>query len=342
MDTCTALAVKNYCLTQTGTTEGKNNWNPYAQMLDAVNYFYPQKKQNVPWCCTYVDACIFVACGKNKAKADYALYQPATNNYSAVVSYLADYFKKNGAYFTDKNRVQVGDVIFFNTVDSKGKVTSKYSHTGLVIDRDSKGVTTSEGNKNNKVSICSYQFTSIGTKIEGFGRPRYIDPTPTPEPPTDFYKVHTQTGDTLRLRKEPTTKSAELAKIPNNTTIKVTEVVDGESIKGCKAWVKTTYNGFTGYASGAYLQPTPILPPSPTPTPPAPTGTKYRVKTNSGVALRLRAKPTTASTQIGYINNGQVVLVESIENGWGYVNRNGATGGGAQKGYGYMQYLKKI
>ena len=341
METCTALAVREYCLTQTGTTEGKNNWNKYAQMLDAVNYFYPQKKQNQPWCCTYVDACIFVACGYDKAKTNYALYQPATNNYSAVVKYLADYFKKNGAYFTDKNKVEVGDVIFFNAVNDKGQVTSKYSHTGLVIARDDKGVTCSEGNKNNKVSVCQYLFTSIGKKIEGFGKPRYNAPTPTPTPPQDFYKVHTQTGDTLRLRKEPTTKSECLAKIPNNTTIKVSDVVEGEDIKGCKAWVKTTYNGATGYASGKYLEPTPVVPPSPTPTP-TPTGTKYRVKTNTGVALKMRAQPTTKSTQVGWIDNGQVVYVESISNGWGYVNKNGAKGGGAQKGYSYMQYLKKV
>ena len=224
----------------------------------------------------------------------------------------------------------------------KGNDSSK-NHVGVIVD-----------NNGTVVEAKGHAYGTIKSKAKDWGYwgkcnlIKYEEqptptPTPTPTPPQDFYKVHTQTGDTLRLRKEPTTKSECLAKIPNNTTIKVSDVVEGEDIKGCKAWVKTTYNGFTGYASGKYLEPTPVVPPSPTPTPtPTPTGTKYRVKTNTGVALKIRAQPTTKSTQVGWIDNGQVVYVESISNGWGYVNRNGAKGGGAQKGYSYMQYLKKV
>ena len=117
----------------------------------------------------------------------------------------------------------------------------------------------------------------------------------------------------------------------------------GASIGGCTAWVKTTYYGVSGYASGKYLTPTPQIDPEPEPQPtPTPSGEKYKVKTNTGSALRIRKEPSTSSTQIGYIDNNQTVLVESISDGWGYINRNGAKGGGAQKGYSSMRYLKKV
>ena len=145
-------------------------------------------------------------------------------------------------------------------------------------------------------------------------------------------------GNALRLRKEPTTKSEQVGYINNGTVFTSDKVVKGESIGGVDTWVY--YNG--GYASGKYLSPTPKAPdPTPTPTPPTTTGTKYKVKTK-GSALRMRAKPTTSSAQVGWINNGQTVLVESVSGGWGYVNRNGAKGGGAQKGYSSMTYLKKV
>lgn len=202
MAKCYASDVVSYARSQKGTKEGPNNWNPYAQMLDAVNYFDPQKKQNVPWCCTYVDACVFVASGKDKAKTDSVLYQPAKNNYSAKVENLAGYFKNKGKYFTDKNKVKKGDVVIFNAVDSNGKVTSLYSHAGLVIDRDEYGITTSEGNRGDKVSECQYLFTSIGTKINGFGRPDY-DPEPDPDKQVDIIvKVTAPDGVKVNIKLE--------------------------------------------------------------------------------------------------------------------------------------------
>ena len=180
MSTCRASDVVDYCKSQNGTKEGSNNWNKYAQELDSVNYFYPMKKQNLPWCCIYVDDCIYNAAGKDKSKTYQVLYQPSYDNLSAVVKYLADYFKQKGKQFTDKDKVRKGDVIFFNAVDSKGNVTSTYSHCGRVIDRDEYGVTCSEGNRNDTVSECQYLFTSIGTKINSFGRPDYDEePDPT-------------------------------------------------------------------------------------------------------------------------------------------------------------------
>ena len=326
----------SYALSQVGYKEGSGNWNKYAQELDSINYFAPQKKQGVAWCNIFVDDVIYNASGKDKSKTQKALYQPSYDNLSAACPYAARYFRNNGAW---SSTPQVGAQIFF------GKVGSE-THTGLVVAVGVSTITTVEGNKGNTVQKCSYSKSN--SNIAGYGLIKY-DTAPQPTPPTptkDEYKVTTNSGDALRLRKEPTTKSIQVGYIPNGKTVKADAVVKGESIGGCEAWVKTTYNGAQGYASGKYLTPTPQIDPdpepTPTPTPPTPTGTKYKVKTNSGVALRMREKPNATAKQVGWIDNGQTVLVESITDGWGYVNRNGAKGGGAQKGYSSMKYLKKV
>lgn len=353
MSVCYPESVVAYAKSQKGTKEGNNNWNPYAKELDAINYFKPQKKQNLPWCCIYVDDCIYHGCDKDKAKTYAVLYQPSYDNLSAVVKYLAGYFKEHNAYFTDKNKVEIGDVVFFNSVDSKGKVTSKYAHTGIVIDRDERGITTSEGNKHNKVSECQYLFTSIGTKIAGFGKPKY-DKEPSPEPPTPTgttYKVATK-YQPLTVRKEPTTKSEDVGELPKGSTFTSSEVVKGEDVKGCDAWVKTD----KGYANGYYLEPTPVYKveepeplPIPEPVKPQPVVyPKYKVKTVTGEWLALRVAPNTKSVLIVRMDYGaEVDLVRTVEgekvygsNEWAYVNytKNGRT----YTGYCIKSRLKKI
>ena len=249
MSYCTAQQAVDYAKSQKGTKEKSGNWNIYAKMLDEakpLSYFYPQKKQGQPWCCIYVDACIYVACGNDKAKADHVLYQPAKENYSAVVSYLAGYFKKNNAYFADKNKVAIGDVIFFNSVDSKGKVTSTYSHTGLVIEVSATGVKTSEGNSGDKVSEHSYNFSLIGTRIAGFGRPRYDkEPTPTPPSPTptdDRYQVvNIKTFLAIRSSAENLGDKNKVGELYNGAIVSVSEIKGSWARISSGLWVSKTY-----------------------------------------------------------------------------------------------------
>lgn len=254
MSACYPESVVAYAKSQKGTKEGNNNWNPYAKELDAINYFKPQKKQNLPWCCIYVDDCIYHGCDKDKAKTYAVLYQPSYDNLSAVVKYLAGYFKEHNAYFTDKNKVEIGDVVFFNSVDSKGKVTSKYAHTGIVIDRDERGITTSEGNRNNKVSECQYLFTSIGTKIEGFGKPKYDKkpepdpmPIPTPEPivvPTEKKYRVTGIKTFLAIRSTPVVAPNDANKVgelKNGAIVTVYEKNGGWARITGNCWVSMSY-----------------------------------------------------------------------------------------------------
>ena len=334
-----------------------------------------------------------------KHTAYFVLYQPSSNNCAAVVKYMADYFKQNGAYFTSVKDLEIGDIVFFQN-------DSGLCHVGYCVDWNNSGFYTVEGNKDNQVKKCFYYYNQVGGYVAGFGSPRYTDdctrrnaldyclsqigykegannwnkyadqldkvdyfagcgkkqnlpwcavficavmynaykvnadPQPTPTPPTptptkDEYTVKTNSGDALRLRAEATTESKQVGYIDNGETIQADEVVKGEDIGGCKAWVKTTFDGVQGYASGKYLTPTPQIEPDPEPQP-KPTYKEYRVQTNSGVALRIREKPTTNSKQIGYIDNGYICKVYSISNGWANVEYKGV------KGYSYAKYLKEV
>lgn len=61
-DDCTVEDALEYALSQIGYTEGADNWNKYAQELDAVDYFEGcGKKQNLPWCAVFICAIMYNA-----------------------------------------------------------------------------------------------------------------------------------------------------------------------------------------------------------------------------------------------------------------------------------------
>lgn len=167
------------------------------------------------------------------------------------------------------------------------------------------------------VFICAVMYNAYQPAPEPTPTP------PTPTPTTDSYKVITKTGDTLKIRKEPTTKSHVEGELKNGTVITPESIVKGEDIYGVDTWAKIE----NGYCSCKYL----------VKVEPTPTTKTYRVKTNTGVGLRIREKPTTNSKQIGYMPNKSKCEVDNISNGWAHVvNFNGVTG------YAYAQYLKEV
>ena len=193
MGSCFAKWGCDYAESQIGYTEGYNNWNKFADLLDSINYYEGcGKKQNLPWCCSFVNACILNACTTDtdpKWTAFYVMYQ-RTPNLSAVVSYMADYFKDNDAYFTDTQDLERGDIVFFQNDDG-------LCHVGICVDWDEGGFYTCEGNKGDSVQKCYYGFGEVGGYVAGFGRPRYdawspdeesddskddTEPTPSPYP----------------------------------------------------------------------------------------------------------------------------------------------------------------
>lgn len=151
-----------------GYEEGSNNWTIFADVLDKCDYFAPQKKQNIAWCAIFCDFCALQAAipqdRDNDAKkydAQYFLYQPSFNNYSASATAFASYFKNAGAWYTDP---EPGDMIFFAPGDS-------ISHVGIVEEVSGSIVTTIEGNAGDQVQRKWYDLDD--TRIAGYGRPRY-------------------------------------------------------------------------------------------------------------------------------------------------------------------------
>ena len=123
MGSCFAKWACSYAEDQIGYTEGPNNWNKFADELDSVNYFEGcGNKQNLPWCAVFVNDVIYNACTTDtdpKWTAYYVMYQNIPNT-SAVVSYMANFFKNNDAYFTDTQDLQRGDIVFFQNDDTAG------------------------------------------------------------------------------------------------------------------------------------------------------------------------------------------------------------------------------
>lgn len=205
-------------LAEVGYKEGPNNKNKYAAELDSINYYAPQKKQNVAWCSIFVTWCFYKTFGAKISRK--MLFQPVIDNYAASCKFQYDYYKKNKATSTTPKK---GYQIFF------GKTCN---HTGLVYKVDSKKVYTVEGNKADQVKKCSYNLDS--TKIYGYGIPDYaaelqiVDTKPEkPEKPKE--ESYETTASWLNVRYEKSTKSPIVGCLKKGTIIKGTK--EGEWIK---------------------------------------------------------------------------------------------------------------
>lgn len=180
MGSCYADKVIELAKNEIGYEEGPNNWNKYAEQLDAVHYFN-SNKQNVSWCGVFCYAMILNACipedrsdEEKKWDAYYFTYQPSRDNCAAGCKYGARYFRNAGAFYSTP---KVGDISFY------GDAGSEY-HQGIVEQIiNSTQFYAIEGNSNNKVRRVKRNIS----ECSGFGRPRYDGadtpkPQPTPEP----------------------------------------------------------------------------------------------------------------------------------------------------------------
>lgn len=263
---------------QIGTMEDPlgSNRTRYGALLDSVNFF-SGNKNGVAWCSTFCEAGVFESCyddtkpdyDNNDRKWDalYFTYEPQNTsvNYGCACRYSAQYFRDNGAWHT-KDDFEEGDFVFF------GDEGNEY-HQGIVTERmeNRQGFYSVEGNHNDGVFKV---WHDIDENISGFGVPMFDDeplgnddssdttpepeptpapnPEPKPEPYTVWFKVHTN-GGVLRLRSAPNTSSAYLIGIPNGTELESNAIVEGEEIEGDTRWAHTTYKGYTGFVSCAWL-----------------------------------------------------------------------------------------
>lgn len=241
--------------------QADGKWNKYADVLDSVNYFVGcGNKQGLDWCCVFVCYCLYM----NTLNSDCVLepsawaarwfqYQSDTCNMSAVVKYMAQYYKDNGAW-TNEQGAGKGDVIFFK------KSNGTLYHVGLVVDwgyfdeLGTDGFKVVEGNTNGgQVAIKYYPYGD--SKIAGFGQPRYDgwefptagapntepkpEPVPEPEPQGKEYTVRVNTF--LNVRLGPGTNYKSIWKFYNGDKLTVYEEYNGWGKIGEDQWVCMDY-----------------------------------------------------------------------------------------------------
>ena len=160
-----AKSQKGYCEKKTNAylddftaNAGSNNYNKFARDLYSQGYFNGNKN-GYAWCACFAAWIFLQACGE-KTKARRITAQDR-GTYGAGCDFAKAYYKAEGRLYTTP---KVGDQVFF-------KQSGKIVHTGLVIGVGSTYITTIEGNKNNKVTQCSYLRSS--SYIDSYGRPNY-------------------------------------------------------------------------------------------------------------------------------------------------------------------------
>lgn len=245
-----------------------------------------------------------------KHTAYYVLFQPSSNNCAAVVSYMANYFKAAGQYYKSIRDLATGDIVFFQ--NSKG-----LSHVGICVDWSdaNKTFTTVEGNKNSKVSKCTYKYSEVGGYVAGFGKPRYTD------------DITRKNAIAYALSQVGYTEGS------NNWNKYADELDKVDYFAGCGKkqnlpWCAVficaiMYNAF---------KEAPDPEPEPTPTP---SENKYKV-VNIKTFLAIRSTPEAKvddSNKLGELYNGAIVTVLETSGNWARISGNCWCS---------LNYLKKI
>lgn len=141
-----------------GTSAGGKNHTKFAKELHDAGFFNGDKC-GYDWCAVFVTWCAWKLTG-SKEKAMNLLCQ--SGPYGAGCTQSRGYYLSAGRY--DKNP-KVGDQVIFNSG------SSKYVHTGIVINVDASYITTIEGNSANMVAQRKYRRNDAN--IDGYGHPRY-------------------------------------------------------------------------------------------------------------------------------------------------------------------------
>jgi len=162
----------NAYLDDKAANAGSNNYTKYARDLAEAGY-YQASKQGFEWCDMFYDWCLLQACGGDADKAQTMQFQIGTL-YGAGCPWSRGYYRDHGRLYTTP---EVGDQAFFQ---QGGSIV----HTGGVVAVDDATVTIIEGNKGNRVQVCTY--SRWDPYIADYGRPMWEDEeTAEAEPATE-------------------------------------------------------------------------------------------------------------------------------------------------------------
>jgi N-acetylmuramoyl-L-alanine amidase len=132
-------------------------------------------------------------------------------------------------------------------------------------------------------------------------------------------KVSVDANSNLNLRKGPSTNTAVVGKLKNNTIVTVLSETNG--------WAHIRANGKEGYVSSQYLVNNATV------TPPA---VNKNMQVSVSTRLNVRTSPSTSAAIVTKLSNGAIVNVKSTSNGWSHITVNG------KEGYVSSQYLREV
>ena len=121
--------------------------------------------------------------------------------------------------------------------------------------------------------------------------------------------VGTVNTDALRLRDEASTSATVLGTASKGDTVVVLEDAGN-------GWYKVDYKSVEGYMSGEYLNVSAK----------ADVTIGYGLVQSQGSPLNVRSGPGTSYGKVTSLNNGAVVNIVGIDNGWYKISTNGVTG----------------
>ena len=290
-------------------TQGTSKSSPYSKDLDSCGWYNTKKNGYASWCCCYYDDAIHQnASGDNinEQRTIACEPNPASANSGAGCVQKVQMYKDAGRWYTKASLAESGDQVFFRSDSyvSKSNPLGVY-HTGAVLTWDDKGYYVSEGNTNgNKVAEKFYPYSAVGSKIAGFGRPRWTgwerpkaeepaEPTtPAPEP----------TPEPSPAPVEPSKKSIdEIAK----------EVIAGKWGNGKERADRLTEAGYNYSEVQAKVNEMLGIGNS------GNSGKSYTVCVNT--KLNVRAGAGTGYKIVRQLSNGDKVTVYETKSGWGRI-----------------------
>lgn len=207
-----------------------------------------------------------------------------------------------------------------------------YTTDGSVFDTQDVGAKTVKGKVNHYFKFTAKKSGSAGVYVT-VGKQNYRVFTATASGKTDT-SSDARTGksgtikvkDSLNLRSQPNINGNVIGQLTNGE--KVTVLEDAAS-----GWLKIkTVAGCVGYCSSDYVQLDSSKPAEDNSTVPNTPQTAI-VKISSG-SLNLRSSPSTSSTVISQLNNGQSVTVLEDADGWTHIQTSDGV-----KGYCRSDYL---
>ena len=329
--------------TQLGYLEGNNSSQLGGTVAGSGNYTkYGQWYGINPgaWCAMFVSWCanqagISAGVIPRHASCDVGMNWFKNNARWGWGSYWAG--QRGYTAYTPKR----GDIVYYGN----GNLDDS-THVGIVTSVSGGKIYTIEGNASDKCQTRSYSLTS--SYIYGYGIPAYSGSGTivTPTGPSSIslananYPTALNTGSSFSIRgtvnsnyrlswvrasvwnsvpevkissyTAPDTTSYSLTGLDNALKfgqlsagyyIYVVEAIDSEGVYAMLMMEPFTVGG----ASGSFRK----LP--------------FQV-TTSGGTLNIRSEASASSTRLGSVENGAIINVERIENGWAYANVNGVAG----------------